>query len=270
MKKKPIGILDGGLEGINIFNNLCHNYPYESFIYITDYKNYPYEGKEIETIQKYVSASCDELLKNEVSAIIVVSNSIIEYCNEYLDSLSVPVIKVVDTIIEYCNKEYEHKNIAFIAKQYIIKANLYQKNFKYNHLYNISSEELEEVIMNKQIKTAKSFAKTHECLKSILNKDIDLVVYVDSYIENLTIEFKEYISDCNFIDLSTILFDEYKKKNQPYEKGKGEHKIISQFEKKELKKIIYWINGHYKYIKVEEQKENKFKDGTNKRTNKDN
>ena len=36
MKKQPIGILDGGFEGINIFDNLSKSFPYETFVYIND------------------------------------------------------------------------------------------------------------------------------------------------------------------------------------------------------------------------------------------
>ena len=37
MKKKTIGILDAGLEGLPIFNALVKKFPNNSFIYLNDY-----------------------------------------------------------------------------------------------------------------------------------------------------------------------------------------------------------------------------------------
>ena len=125
-KSTPIGILDGGVEGINIFNSLVKNYPNQSFIYINDFKNYPYEGLKEEDILEYVKSNIEILLNYHVSKIIVVNNSIIEYCDEYLKTLEIPVFRITDILIDYLNTNYEHKNILFLGKQYIIKANSIQ------------------------------------------------------------------------------------------------------------------------------------------------
>ena len=45
-----------------------------------------------------------------------------------------------DYIINYVNEHYEHKNILFLAKSYIVKSAMYNKNFRYNRLYNVYSE----------------------------------------------------------------------------------------------------------------------------------
>ena len=76
MKKQPIGILDGGFEGINIFESLSKNFPNEYFVYINDPKNYPYEGKEEKLIHEYVKKNIDKLLSLEVKCIICVNLSL--------------------------------------------------------------------------------------------------------------------------------------------------------------------------------------------------
>lgn len=250
-KSLPIGVLDGGLEGINIFETLCKNYPHQKFIYINDFTNYPYEDKNQADITTLVKNNIQILLDYNVSKIIIVNNSIIEYCEEYLNTLDIPVIKISDIIINYLNSNYEHKNILFLAKQYIIKANIYQKNIKYNHLYNVASDELDELILNKKVKTAKSFSKTEELLSTVHNREYNILVYIDSYLQNLRIEFEEYTNGNDIIDLCDVIAKELVLEINNNTRNNG-NLIISKLDKKTFLSKCYWLNGKYKFIKIGE------------------
>lgn len=250
-KSLPIGILDGGFEGIDIFNTLCKRFSNQSFIYINDLKHYPYEEKSENDIRDFVKENVEVLLSYNVSKIIVVNNSIIEYCEDYLKDLSVPVIKINDIIIDYLNDNYEHKNILFLAKQYIIKANIYQKNLKYNHLYNVESDELEEIVLNKQTKTAKSFEKVREVLSSVHNREYNVLVYVDSYLNNLRIEFNEYNTGGDILNLSDIIAEVLDSEIDNKKRNPG-NLILSKIERNDFVKTAYWIDCKYKYIKIGE------------------
>ena len=145
MNKRPIGIIDINVDGLYILNSLTKEFKNEDFIYINDIKNYPYEGREQEEIVKFVTENVEKLLEQNIKMLVVISDTIIEYCLDYLQTLNIPVINIVQSIINYVNKNYEQKNLALLAKSYILKANLYQKNFNYNHMYNIASEELPDI-----------------------------------------------------------------------------------------------------------------------------
>lgn len=255
MKKAPIGILDGGFEGINIFEKLVKKYPYESFIYINDLQNYPYEGKEIEDINNYVKRNVDYLLSKDVKAIICVNASIIEYCIEYLESVNnkdntLIKLYLVDSIINYINLNFEQKNMLLLGKEYILKANLFQKNFKYNHLYNVASDELENIIFENKTKTSNSFKITREVLRPVISKPVDIIIFIDSYLENLSIELKEYCNFNEIIDLAQIISSELMVKNIfTYTKEKGRNIIVSNIDKNDFYKKVYWIKK-YSYEKL--------------------
>ena len=119
-----IGILDGGFEGINIFSRLVKDYPYERFIYLNDPENYPYEGKEEKEILNCIKKNTEILLNLDVELILVVNNSIVEYGSEYFATLDKKILKFSDFVIDYVNEGYEHKNVALMAKEYIVKANI--------------------------------------------------------------------------------------------------------------------------------------------------
>ena len=255
MKKIPIGILDGGFEGINIFEKLSEKYLNESFIYINDIRNYPYEGKDIKIIIENVKKNVDVLISNNVESIICVSASIIEYCSEYLENYlkekNIRFVNIVESVIEYVNNNYDQKNMILLAKGYILKANIFQKNFRYNHLYNLPSDALEDIIYSKQTKTSKSFDKVLEVFRNLINKQIDLLIIVDSVLENLHLEIREYSNIANVIDLSELLFKCLLNKGLlTYNKGRGNKLIISYLPKKEFKEKTYWLKSSYKYQNI--------------------
>jgi len=273
MKKNPIGILDESIHGINFFKFICEKYKYEDFIYVNDLKNYPYEGREEEAINKLVSEKIDFLLNAEVKAIIVISNAIVEYCSDYLNKLSIPVIRIDEAVIDYINKKYDQKNIVLFGKDSIIKANIYQKNFKYNHLYSVFSDDFEEIILNKQVKTSVSFNKMKEVTKHINNRDIDIFLMLESYLENLYTEINEYVKTKNIGSLSEIIIENaIDKKIFEYQKSSGIRIICSDIAEKDFRKLTYWIDLKYKYYftdvyneKINKQKEREEKKLSEKR-----
>ena len=255
MKKNPIGILDEGYQGINVFRGLSKKYKNEDFIYVNDIINSPYEGKEEEVINQHVKEKVDFLLLLGVKAIVVVSSAIVEYCSSYLNSISIPVIRIDEAIIKYISSEFEQKNIALVARESIIKANIYQKFLKYNHLYAIFSDELEKIVLDKKVKTSQSFSKMREACKYILNKEVDIFMITDSYIENLYTEINEYVKADTVSNLTDIIEREIvSKKVFEYQKGRGRRYIYSDILKKEFKEITYWIDVKYKYQLITEKR----------------
>lgn len=255
MKKNPIGILDEGYQGINVFRGLSKKYKNEDFIYVNDIINSPYEGKEEEVINQHVKEKVDFLLLLGVKAIVVVSSAIVEYCSSYLNSISIPVIRIDEAIIKYISSEFEQKNIALVARESIIKANIYQKFLKYNHLYAIFSDELEKIVLDKKVKTSQSFSKMREACKYILNKEVDIFMITDSYIENLYTEINEYVKADTVSNLTDIIEREIvSKKVFEYQKGRGRRYIYSDILQKEFKEITYWIDVKYKYQLITEKR----------------
>ena len=125
-------------------------------------------------------------------------------------------------------KEFLEKNMILLGKGYILKANMFQKNFRYNHLYNIPSDVLEKIIFEKKTKTAFSFQKVRETFHTIINKPIDLLIIIDSFLNNLNLEIKEYINAGTTLSLETILMDGLLDLGlETYTSGKGKKIILT-------------------------------------------
>lgn len=259
MRKSPIAVLDEGIYGINFFNYLANKYKYEELIYINDLSHYPYEGLEEEAINKLVSKKIDLLLSLDVKAIIIISNSIVEYCSDYLNKLKVPVIRIDNAIIDYVNKKFDQKNIVLFGKDSILKSNIYQKNFKYNHLYTVLSDNFEDIIIKKEVKTSKSFNEMKEATKHLANREIDLFLMLEPFLENLYTEINEFIKASTIGNLNEILNKACSnKKIFTNTKKSGKRFIYTDLSKKEFKEKVHWIDMKYKYQTINELK-NKLK-----------
>ncbi len=241
----PIGLLDGGFEGINIFNELTRKYPAQSFIYINDAKFFNGDISDTEELNLHIKANIDCLLNKGVKIIICLSYELMILCKELFDSSNFIIYYLSNNLIEYVNNKYEHKNIAFLAKESILKENIFQKDFKYNHLYNIPCDDLEKLIMNKQTKTALSFETVKNVCKNAMNKQLDAIVFLDSILSYLKIEFKEYITYKEIVDLSEIAI--LKIKNKLVTIGKSKNYIISSVTKNEFLDNKFVIKNKYKY-----------------------
>jgi len=251
MDKTPIGIIDMGVENLSILNYLSKAFKYEDFIYINDLEVPEYEGLAEDVIQKRIEANVEKLLSFNVKLIIVVSNTIIEYHRNYFNEISVPVVNIVDTIIDYINDNYEHKNMAFIATENIINANLYQKYFKYNHLYNLVSDSMEEFLTKNLVKTNESFNLTRELIKTVIKKDLSIIIPSSFNMMLIETEINEFLPNGNILNINEIMSDKIKAALLAIEnfstKKLGKTTIIINVSKKDFK-YTHLLDVKYKLI----------------------
>ena len=258
MKKSPIGILDLGINSISLLNTLAVQFPYEDFIYVNDFEQVEYEGLEFGVIENRIKNNVDFLLQYGVKLIVVVSNTIIEYYESHFEEIPVPVVNVVDSIINFVNDNYEHKNMVFLARDNIMKANMYQKNFRYNHLYSIASDNLLSIVKTNKTKTNESFMATKEALKVLFKKDVDIIIPSNVNLMLLRTEMNEYVKETEILNVSTLLVEKIKAAllaiENFYNKRKGKILILVK-SNTSLPPIHHLLTVRHKIIKFKQMKE---------------
>ncbi|MFA6627970.1 MAG: aspartate/glutamate racemase family protein [Bacilli bacterium] len=210
MKKSPIGILDMNIENISILNDLAKAFPHEHFIYVYDPECPQYEGLSEEEIQLRVTKNLNYLISRQVKLIVTVSSTIVEYCRDLLEQAFVPVVNIVDSIVDEVNNRYEHKNMIFLANEYMVQANLYQKNLRYNHLYAIYSDNLNRLIKDQKMKTSDSFRLMRENMRLLLSKDVDVIVLGHVNLMLLKTEIHEFLPEADILDIGALLVEKVK------------------------------------------------------------
>lgn len=257
MIKDAIGILDSGVEGFNVLKTLSDKFKHERFVYINDLKNYPYFNMtEVEALE-LIKANVERLRQENIKLLIVTSDVIVDLAKEYLESLDIPVFDVVSLLIDFINDNYEQKNIALFARAEILEANLYQRNFKYNRLYNIASDELEELIKSNGLKTSQSFIKTKETFRMLKGKGLDVIIASSPYLILLKTEIEEFLSVNEITNFGEIVASKINTEFMDLSvKGKCNITVYGNVEKKKFKNMVAWSNLKYKYIDTDKRNRN--------------
>jgi glutamate racemase len=255
MVKDAIGIIDLGLEGFQIAKTISENLKHERIVYINDLEYESYLNISDNELIKIIKRNIALLLENNLKLLIVVSDMIVDRAASLLLDLKVPSVNIIETLVNYANLNYEQKNFILLAKEEILRANLYQKNIKYNRLYNIASDELEAVIRDKMVKTSRSFYTIRENFKSVLKKEIDLIITSTPNLVKLKIEMKEYLNFEEITDLGEILLNRLKHEKlvELNIKGRGVFFVYSTLPKKEFRKLVAVNKFKYKQIKNEKE-----------------
>jgi len=243
--KEPIAILDTGLGGFNVFYTLVSTFPGERFIYQNNLKFYPYSARPEPEIEELINADIDEIMREKPKILIIVADTVVEYACDKLEKIKIPVIRIDKAIIEYVNQDYEQKNMVLLARQEIIAAKIYQKNFVYNHLYNIASDEMESVIENEKTKTARSFAVVRKAFSNVINNDVDIIITSTPILINLKTEIREYMQFQAITDVGIIIANKLMGLLSE-EKGRGERVVKTSVPAKIFRRKAHWLKFKYK------------------------
>lgn len=100
MDNRPIGLLDSGVGGLTIWQEIVKKLPNESTIYIADSKNCPYGIKTAEEIYNLAKRLVAFLATQNVKLIVIACNTITVSCLDKLreEFKDVPIIGTVPVI----------------------------------------------------------------------------------------------------------------------------------------------------------------------------
>lgn len=202
---KKIGVLDLNIDNLFILNSLRQKFINDDIYYINDVSIENVDEMDKEELNQIVSKLISSLLEKEIDLLLVVSDSIIEFCEELFNDIKIPVIQIINETIEYVNEQYEHKNVGFLSSNSMIEANIYQKNIRYNHLYNMPGDELRDLIRKQLVKTSESFQEAKNIVAPVYKKELDIIV--PSLINYLSVktEINEFLKDVILIPVDEIL-----------------------------------------------------------------
>lgn len=108
---KKIGILDSGIGGTTVLNEIIKLLPKEDYVYYADSKNNPYGEKSPKEIYKIVENIVEFLLKEKDCKMIVIAcNTATTRCMKKLKEKykDIPFVGTVPAIKVACDNSYKH------------------------------------------------------------------------------------------------------------------------------------------------------------------
>ena len=127
--KSPIGVFDSGIGGLTVLKALQQHFPSESFIYLGDTARLPYGTKSPETVARYSESLTREIIKHDVSSIVVACNTASTHGLDAVKKLAgdLPVIGMIDPAAKAALAASRSKHIGVMATFGTIKSMAYTK-----------------------------------------------------------------------------------------------------------------------------------------------
>lgn len=195
-KNNPIGLFDSGIGGTSIWKEINKLLPNENSIYLADSKNAPYGFKSKEEIV-FLSKKNTEILLNENCKTIVVAcnTATTNAIKELRASYDVPFIGIEPAIKPAANNS-QTQTIGVLATKGTLNSALFHKTLETYKNIKIVEQigyGLVQLIENGDMDTPEMLELLNDCLKPMLEKNIDYLVLGCSHYPYLIPQIKKII-----------------------------------------------------------------------------
>lgn len=203
MDQRPIGVIDSGIGGISILNEVAKYLPGEKFIYYADSIHNPYGNKTKEELIEIMDQITKTLLKENVKLIIIACNTastqVISYLREHYPSI---LFVAVEPAIKVAFDHYADRNVLLMATPGTIKSDrLMELDEKYRQENRIllPCANLAALIENQELEKIPAYLQ--DLLKNIDTRKIEVVVLGCTHYPFIKDEIEEAIGHTvTFID----------------------------------------------------------------------
>lgn len=201
MNNNPIGILDSGIGGISVLNEIRKLLPNENYIYYGDSLNNPYGDKTKDELFLIVSKIVDMLIKEKCKIIVIACNTATMLLINDLRRIYSNIIFVgTEPAIKVAYDHYKDKNVLVMATPGTIKSErlltlsnmYYQKN-----RYFLECDHLAHLI---ETRDSSLDNYINELLYPFKSKHIDVVVLGCTHYPFIKDRLAKVFKDSIFID----------------------------------------------------------------------
>lgn len=248
MPNRPIGFFDSGLGGISVLKYAKQIMPCENFIYFGDSANAPYGTKTNEQVFALVNEAVDNLLAQNIKALVLACNTATSVTVEYLrKTKNIPIISMEPAIKPALNET--DGNILLLATEVTIASTRVQELIK---KYDTNSRVIAVPSHYLAEKIEKSFFENNdldnylnELLLPYKDKNITAIVLGCTHYPFVAEKIASYFKNARVYDgiLGTVthLKNVLKEQNLLNSHG-GDVKILSS-DKDMIEKYLFLFNG---------------------------
>lgn len=129
--ERPIGVIDSGLGGLTVAQEIMRQLPKEKIIYIGDTARCPYGPRPSEEVREYTWQMINRLLHEGIKMLVIACNTAAAVVlEEVKQELNIPVIGVVHPGATAALKLTRKDHVAVIGTSGTIKSGAYEKALK--------------------------------------------------------------------------------------------------------------------------------------------
>lgn len=124
--KKAIGVIDSGVGGLTVAQEIMRQLPHEKIIYLGDTKRCPYGSRSEEEVIAFTEQMVDFLLTKGVKLIVIACNTATAFAlNHIQKKIDIPIVGVIQPGARAAIKMTKSKEIAIIGTEGTINSQAY-------------------------------------------------------------------------------------------------------------------------------------------------
>lgn len=128
---RAIGVIDSGVGGLTVANELMRQLPKEQLIYLGDTKRCPYGPRTEEEVQQFTWEMVSFLLHKNIKMLVIACNTATAYTLKSLqEKLDIPVIGVIQPGARTAIKATKNHHVGIIGTEGTIRSDAYPNALK--------------------------------------------------------------------------------------------------------------------------------------------
>ncbi|WP_349630346.1 glutamate racemase [Lentilactobacillus sp. Marseille-Q4993] len=181
MDNRPIGVMDSGIGGLTVFDQLKKVLPSESFIYVGDQANLPYGEKTSEEVYQLTKRIADYFLTRNVKMMVIACNTATAAAADRLKrELPIPVIGVIQPGAKASVKVTKNGNIGVIGTNGTVNSKSYErlilKEQQDANVFQLGCPDFVTIVEDGDAGTEKAREVVADQLKYFDDKNIDTLI----------------------------------------------------------------------------------------------
>ncbi len=129
--ERSIGVIDSGVGGLTVVNEIMRQLPNERIIYLGDTKRCPYGSREESEIKLFTYSMVKEIMTYDLKVLVIACNTATAYTLKALrKELEIPVVGVIRPGSRAAISVTETKKIGIIGTEATIKSRAYEYSLK--------------------------------------------------------------------------------------------------------------------------------------------
>jgi glutamate racemase len=178
---KAIGIIDSGVGGLTVAQEIYRQLPRESTVFFGDTARFPYGSRSPEEVRRYVLEIIDFLESQEIKLLVVACNSATAAgLSHYQERCSIPVVGVIEPGVRAALAYTRNRRIGVIGTVGTINSSAYERTLKrYDPSITVISKACPLFVLlveNDLIDTPEAELVAREYLSPFQEADIDTLI----------------------------------------------------------------------------------------------
>lgn len=203
--QRPIGVLDSGLGGLTVVQEIIRQLPNESIIFIGDEARMPYGVKTHEQIISYTREMVQYLISQNVKLIIYGCNTATAQALDALEKeFTIPMIGVIKPGAKAATDITKTNHIGIIGTQSTINSNSYNETIKNldstADVLGIAAQKFVSIVESDSADTKEAKDNIETTLKPFKDSDFDTLVLGCTHFPMLKQQINSYLPKITLVD----------------------------------------------------------------------